>query len=28
VTDQLLTQIDFTALDPIDRASLMDALAA
>ncbi len=28
VTDQLLTQLDFTALDPIDRASLMDALAA
>lgn len=28
VTDQLLTQLDFNALDPIDRASLMDALAA
>lgn len=27
VTDQLLTQLDFNALDPIDRASLMDALA-
>jgi transcriptional regulator with XRE-family HTH domain len=28
VTDQLLTQLDFNALDPIDRAALMDALAA
>lgn len=28
VTDQLLTQLDFNALDPLDRASLMDALAA
>jgi hypothetical protein len=28
VTDQLLTQLDFNALDPIDRAVLMDALAA
>jgi transcriptional regulator with XRE-family HTH domain len=28
ITDQLLTQLDFNALDPIDRASLMDALAA
>jgi len=28
VTDQLLTQLDFSALDPIDRAALMDALAA
>lgn len=28
VTDQLLTQLDFNALDPIDRASLMDALSA
>jgi transcriptional regulator with XRE-family HTH domain len=27
VTDQLLTQLDFNALDPIDRAALMDALA-
>jgi transcriptional regulator with XRE-family HTH domain len=28
VTDRLLTQLDFNALDPIDRAALMDALAA
>ena len=28
VTDQLLTQLDFNALDPVDRAALMDALAA
>jgi transcriptional regulator with XRE-family HTH domain len=28
VTDQLLTQLDFKALDPVDRAALMDALAA
>jgi transcriptional regulator with XRE-family HTH domain len=28
VTDQLLTQLDFNALDPIDRTGLMDALAA
>jgi transcriptional regulator with XRE-family HTH domain len=28
ITDQLLTQLDFNALDPIDRAALMDALAA
>ncbi len=28
VTDQLLTQLDFTALEPADRAALMDALAA
>jgi transcriptional regulator with XRE-family HTH domain len=28
VTDQLLTQLDFNVLDPIDRAALMDALAA
>jgi transcriptional regulator with XRE-family HTH domain len=27
VTDQLLTQLDFNALDPIDRGALMDALA-
>jgi transcriptional regulator with XRE-family HTH domain/Zn-dependent peptidase ImmA (M78 family) len=28
VTDQLLTQLDFSALDPVDRSALMDALAA
>ena len=28
VTDQLLTQLDFNALDPTDRAALMDALSA
>lgn len=28
VTDQLLTQLDFNTLDPIDRVALMDALAA
>jgi transcriptional regulator with XRE-family HTH domain len=28
VTDQLLTQLDFNALIPADRAALMDALAA
>lgn len=28
VTDQLLTQLDFAALDSVDRTALMDALAA
>jgi transcriptional regulator with XRE-family HTH domain len=28
VNDQLVTQLDFNAIDPIDRAALMDALAA
>jgi transcriptional regulator with XRE-family HTH domain len=27
ITDQLLTQIDFNALDPVDRETLIDALA-